>query len=73
MSKEFSYPEFENGVKVLSAAGDAVNDMMMDITIYKMEGGETRTFFREAEETAGLNVNFTFALRSQTLDISFEK
>ena len=31
MSKEFSYPEFENGVKVLSRAGDAENDMMMNM------------------------------------------
>ena len=28
MSKPFSYPEFENGIKVLSTAGDAENDMM---------------------------------------------
>ena len=57
MAKPFHYPEFdEEGVKVLSRAGDAQNDMMMDITIYKMEGGETRTFFREAEETAVLLV-----------------
>ena len=57
MAKPFHYPEFdEEGVKVLSRAGDAQNDMMMDITIYKMEDGETRTFFREAEETAVLLV-----------------
>ena len=44
MSKEFSYPEFENGVKLLSTAGDAVNDMMMNITVYRMKAGEKRTF-----------------------------
>ena len=40
MSKEFSYPEFDNGVKVLSRAGDEINDMMMDITIYQMKAGQ---------------------------------
>ena len=45
MSKPFAYPEFdENGVKVLSRAGDAVNDMMMNITVYRMKAGEFATF-----------------------------
>ena len=56
MSKEFSYPEFENGVKVLSTAGDAVNDMMMNITVYRMKSGEKRTFCYETEEMAILLV-----------------
>ena len=56
MSKEFSYPEFENGVKVLSTAGDAVNDMMMDIAVYCMKAGEKRTFCYENQETAVLLV-----------------
>lgn len=54
MSKEFSYPEFENGVKVISRAGDAVNDMMMNITVYRMTAGQTLTFCHAAEETAVL-------------------
>ena len=49
MSKEFSYPKFEDGVKVLSTAGDAVNDMMMNITVYRMKAGEKRTFCYETE------------------------
>ena len=63
MSKEFSYPEFENGVKILSSAGDAVNDMMMNITVYRMSAGETRTFCCPTEEMAVLLVlgNVTFA------------
>lgn len=57
MSKPFHYPTFdENGVKVLSCAGDVQNDMMMDICIYKMSAGEERTFLRETEETAILLV-----------------
>jgi 5-deoxy-glucuronate isomerase len=57
MSKPFHYPEFdETGVKILSRAGDTVNNMMMDITIYRMKAGEERTFFCEAEEMAVLLV-----------------
>ena len=56
MSKEFAYPEFENGVKVLSRSGDAVNDMMMNITVYQMAAGESRTFCLPEEEMAVLLV-----------------
>ena len=69
MSKPFAYPEFdENGVKVLSRAGDAVNDMMMDITIYCMKAGEERAFLREKEEMAVLLVtgDVTFSWNGQT-------
>lgn len=69
MSKSFSYPEFdENGVKVLSRAGDAVNDMMMNITVYRMKAGEERAFLREKEEMAVLLVtgDVTFSWNGQT-------
>ena len=70
MSKEFSYPEFENGVKVLSRAGDAVNDMMMNITVYRMTAGEERTFHYDTEEMAVLlvlgNVTFAWENRKET-------
>ena len=57
MSKPFSYPEFdENGVKILSRAGDAVNDMMMNITVYRMKAGEEQAFLHENEEMAVLLV-----------------
>ncbi len=56
MSKPFSYPAFENGVKTLSQAGDAVNDMMMNIAVFQMKAGESRTFCRETEEMAVLLV-----------------
>ena len=57
MSKEFNYPEFdEQGVKVLSRAGDAENDMMMNITVYRMKAGEERSFCYETEEMAVLLV-----------------
>lgn len=68
MSKEFSYPEFENGVKVLSTAGDAVNDMMMNITVYRMKAGETKTFRYDTEEMAVLLVlgDITFSWAGDT-------
>ena len=69
MSKPFAYPEFdENGVKVLSRAGDAVNDMMMNITVYRMKAGEERAFLREKEEMAVLLVtgDVTFSWPGQT-------
>lgn len=69
MSKSFGYPEFdENGVKVLSRAGDAVNDMMMNITVYRMKAGEERAFLREKEEMAVLLVtgDVTFSWNGQT-------
>ena len=69
MSKPFAYPEFdENGVKVLSRAGDAVNDMMMDITVYRMKAGEERAFLREKEEMAVLLVtgDVAFSWNGQT-------
>lgn len=56
MSKEFSYPEFENGMKILSCAGDGENDMMMNITVYRMEAGSERTLHSPAEEMAVLLV-----------------
>ena len=57
MSKPFHYPEFdEQGVKVLSRAGDAENDMMMNITIHRMEPGETLELHLEREELALLLV-----------------
>jgi 5-deoxy-glucuronate isomerase len=57
MSQEFSYPEFnEDGVKIISRAGDAENDMMMNVTIYKMKKGEVREFNLPNEEMAVLLV-----------------
>lgn len=69
MSKPFSSPEFdEQGIKILSRAGDAVNDMMMNITIYRMKAGEERSFLCEHEEMAVLLVlgDLTFRWNGQT-------
>lgn len=70
MSKEFSYPKFEDGVKVLSCAGDTVNDMMMNITVYRLRAGESRRFCYSGEEMAVVlvlgNVTFTWQDREET-------
>ncbi len=56
MFTEFVYPEFDaSGKKQLSTYG-AENDMMMDIAVYKMKKGDTRTFLSATEETAVLVV-----------------
>jgi 5-deoxy-glucuronate isomerase len=70
MSKPFSYPEFEDGIKVLSTAGDAVNDMMMNIRIYRMEAGRELEFCCRKEELALLlvlgDVTFQWNGREET-------
>lgn len=69
MSKEFSYPEFENGMKILSQAGDESNDMMMNINVYRLRAGESRCFCYPGEEMAVLlvlgNVTFTWQGREE--------
>ena len=55
MSKVFGYPEFDaNGEKILTTYDNEYKDMMMDIRVYQMKAGETRTFLRTGEETAVL-------------------
>lgn len=57
MSELFSYPEFDaEGEKILTNAGDAENDMMMTIRVYKMQPGSERTFCYDTEEMAILLV-----------------
>ena len=55
MSKVFGYPEYdEKGEKILTTYDNEYKAMMMDIRVYRMKAGETRTFLREGEETAVL-------------------
>ena len=55
MSKVFGYPKFdENGEMVLTTYDNEYKAMMMDIRVYSMKTGQTRTFKREGEETAVL-------------------
>ena len=55
MSQQFGYPQFDGqGIKKLTIAGDAENDMMMDIEIRRMEAGQKLSLFSDSEETAVL-------------------
>ena len=45
MGKVFGYPEFDaNGEKILTTYDNEYKDMMMDILVYGMKAGETRSF-----------------------------
>ena len=48
MSKVFGYPEYnEKGEKILTTYDNEYKAMMMDIRVYRMKAGETRTFSPE--------------------------
>ena len=71
MSQEFSYPEYDSqGVKILSQAGDAENDMMMDIRVYRMAAGEVRSFHTPSQEMAVMlvlgNITYQWADKEET-------
>ena len=71
MSELFSYPEFDkNGVKVLAKAGDAQNDMLMDIAVYQLKAGEERSFSYENDEMAVLlltgDIDFTWQGKTES-------
>lgn len=53
MGKVFGYPVYdENGEKILTTYDNEYKEMMMDIRVYRMKEGESRTFCRDGEETA---------------------
>lgn len=55
MSKVFGYPEFDaSGEQVLVTYDNEYKDMLMDVRVYRMKEGSTRTFGRDGEETAVL-------------------
>ena len=55
MSEVFGYPEFDQaGEMILTTYDNDYKAMMMDIRVYKMAAGDTRTFRREGEEMAVL-------------------
>lgn len=57
MKNLFDYPVFnKQNEKVLCKENDFNNDMMMDITIYKLKKGEQKTFFSKEKEIAILLV-----------------
>lgn len=55
MGKVFGYPEFdEHGEKILTTYDNDYKEMNMDIRVYRMKAGESRSFCRTGEETAVL-------------------
>lgn len=71
MGKLFGAPPFDQtGEQVLTTYTNAYSAMMMDIRVYRMRAGETRTFSRTGEELAVLllsgSVAFTFGGRCET-------
>ncbi|MBQ8305898.1 MAG: 5-deoxy-glucuronate isomerase [Blautia sp.] len=53
--KVFGYPEFDaNGEEILTTYENEYRDMLMDIRVYRMKAGETRSFERTGEELAVL-------------------
>ncbi|MBQ5952047.1 MAG: 5-deoxy-glucuronate isomerase [Lachnospiraceae bacterium] len=65
MSKVFGYPQFdEEGQQILTTYDNEYSAMMMDIRVFRMAAGQTRTFCYEGEECAVLllsgRVTFAF-------------
>ena len=55
MSKVFGYPEFDaSGEMILTTYEGDYSAMLMDVRVYKMKAGETRSFCRPGEEIAVL-------------------
>ena len=55
MSKVFGYPKFDQaGEMILTTYGGDYAAMLMDIRVYQMKAGETRSFCRPGEEIAVL-------------------
>ena len=53
MKKVFGYPKFNTeGERVLCTYDNEYRDMLMDIRVYRMRRGESRTFKRNGEEIA---------------------
>ena len=73
MGKVFGYPAFdENGEQVLTTYDNEYSAMMMDIRVYRMKAGVTRSFGREKEETAVLLLSgkTTFSWEGKTAAVS---
>lgn len=72
MSKVFGYPEFDqNGEMILTTYENEYKEMNMDIRVYSMKAGETRSFVREGEEAAVLllsgKITFAWEGKKQTV------
>lgn len=58
MGKVFGYPQYDQtGQMILSTYENEYRDMMMDVRVFKMKKGETKTVQKSKEETAVLLLN----------------
>ena len=73
MSKVFGYPEFDkSGEQVLVTYDNEYKAMLMDVRVYRMKAGESRSFGRNGEETAVLLLSgeIKFAWDNGEADVS---
>lgn len=73
MASVFGYPVFdENGEQILTTYDNDYREMRMDIRVYRMKAGETRTFCRAGEEIAVLLLSgsITYGFDGQTRTVS---
>ena len=71
--KVFGYPEFNaEGEQVLTTYDNEYRDMLMDIRVYRMKAGTTRSFAYDGEETAVLLLSgeLTYAWEGQEKTVS---
>ncbi|QEY34576.1 5-deoxy-glucuronate isomerase [Caproiciproducens galactitolivorans] len=74
MSDLFGYPMFnDEGVKVLTRTNGAHADMMMNITVFRMEEGKTLTFSFPTEEMALLLIQGGIKISWQGKDVTAER
>lgn len=72
MSDVFGYSHFdEKGEFILTTYDNAYRAMQMDIRVYRMQAGETRTFYKENEEMAILLLsgNITYGWEDRAANV----
>ncbi len=73
MGNVFGYPKFdENGEMILTTYTNEYKEMLMDIRVYRMEAGESRSFRKDAEELAVLLLSgeITYVWENETKTVS---
>ena len=72
MYKSFGYPQFnEQGEQILTTYDNEYSNMLMDIRVYRLTKGQTKTFIKHNEETAILllsgKLTYNFEDKSETV------
>lgn len=68
MSNVFGRPAFVNGEQILTTYDNEYRAMMMDIRVYKLTAGQTKSFGRTGEETAVLLLSGTISLQCEEIN-----